>query len=210
MSSSGTSPIKNKFNNNIGDGEKEKTSNAACWHCQSCINRNVVNVHFTHRFLESIVELFFIFYYSQTETSIRTSYSLATVLIALVSAIAVPILYLITRYWLIIGDGTGGLEMTIFGFLRQAHIAHNLELLYEFVARVPKSVNEKKKVNGRTPVLECIELKDFEIFTFFARPNISNWLQSSTDVDSRIDLEAQFAFNKVSFENKRVHHCKYF
>ncbi|ETO18637.1 hypothetical protein RFI_18625, partial [Reticulomyxa filosa] len=146
-------------------------ANSTCWHCQACVNRNVVNVHYTHRFLESAAEIVFILISNSVHSAVTTQYTLPIEVIATVSTIAVPILYLTSRQWLIIGDENSGIEMTIFGFLRQAHISKDLDLLSEFVARVPKSVNERKKINGRTPVLECIELKNYEIFDYLCQTN---------------------------------------
>ena len=86
--------------------------------------------------------------------------------VATFCTILTPCLYLMVGRWVIVGDS--GLEMNVFGFLHQAHEVEEINLLMEFVFRVPKCVNDTNDMH-RTPLMESLLIKDFEIFRFFVK-----------------------------------------
>jgi ankyrin repeat protein len=159
------------------DDDHQETEAQGCWQFRQCMNRNVVTVHYTHRFLESVVELLLVaLFYNfkklnqnvaesqENEASPQLkSFRRSLFLAACVAVISTPILYLIVRRWLIT-RGAGGIEMNIFGFMKQAHVSGDYGLLLEFLTRVPRSINQQKKGTESTPLLECLEFDNFDLF----------------------------------------------
>ena len=154
------------FFKNDKDRSKHKTPSL----CNMCIHSNLVTVHFTHRCFESFIELviFIVAFYFDNDYDMNQLFETNSFLgnmfiVAIFGTITTPFLYLITYRWFITGQD--GLEMNVFGFLHQAHHEDDITQFARFVYRVRSSVNEKNKFN-RTPLMEAVLLKNYEICKF--------------------------------------------
>ena len=150
-----------RLRQNYGGAEEKRRDVGAC--CGSCINRNLVTVHFSHRFVVQFAQLLiiFIFFNEQLRYFRETMFAVATF-----CTILTPCLYLMVGRWVIVGES--GLEMNVFGFLHQAHEVDEINLLMEFVFRIPKCVNDQNEMH-RTPIMETLAIEDISLFQFFVK-----------------------------------------